>query len=485
MSAPEFPDRTTQRALLAVTAVAIAYWAVVLLVLRVGAPSPLDDLWEYALAARELLAGRVFRTSAIHPPLWGLRDAALTVPVLVHGPLPSLALLPFVAVLGDSAPFAGRFVAAAFAVYGARLAFRLAARRFGAATGLVAALLWTGSPLLLASVHHDLSIVMGAALLAAALDLLLRDAPRPLAAGFALGLFGLVRAEGLFVAPLVAIAAGRGAPRTLAGFVATMLPWWAHHALATGNPFFNLSAYMMIGYQPSHPELSPMRDFALTPARWPGVLSAELPHLAATKWPVLFPHAVKRVLMSPSGGTGWLVVIGALGAFRDRAARPFVALSAALLALSVALQTVTLFDERYVAPFLAPLAVLAAAGLAWLWQHLPSWARTPRARLGAAALLLAPSLAPALKQAATESRELERRAREMRAALAPSRARPGVLEPPMFSNFPDFTAWWTHRSTLWVTKDEYQALRARAGADPSRPHPGAPEDAFFDPRPMP
>src|SRR5262249_28516836 len=61
--------------------------------LRASVPDLRDDIWEYAVAARHLLAGDGFRTSVVHPPLIGLlRPSDATAPILIHGPLMPLVL---------------------------------------------------------------------------------------------------------------------------------------------------------------------------------------------------------------------------------------------------------------------------------------------------------------------------------------------------------------------------------------------------------
>lgn len=60
--------------LAAAACLAAAFWIFDLAVLRAGVPHPLDDLWEYALVARHLLADGRWHTSLIYPPLWPLRD---------------------------------------------------------------------------------------------------------------------------------------------------------------------------------------------------------------------------------------------------------------------------------------------------------------------------------------------------------------------------------------------------------------------------
>jgi hypothetical protein len=284
------------------------------------------------------------------------------------------------------------------------------------------------------------------------------------------------------VAPVLALASPRRAPALLLGFVIAMSPWWVHHTLATGNPLFNLSAYMLIGYRDAAPGLSPLRDFALTPERWPAVLRELLPALPREKWADFYPHAMKRLLLSPSGATGWLMVVGGAGALAFRGTRAFAALAAILLTIPVAIQCLTLYDSRYVVPFLPVGCVLAAHGLQRLWTFLPPWAQQRRAMFGALALLMLPSIAPALRECASESHALSGRIAQQREGLAPSRARAGVLEPPMFSDTPDFVAWWTHRSVIWLERAEYDSLVARSPRNAALPSPGRAADAWFEGR---
>ena len=153
------------------------WWLVDLALLRSGTPDPLDDIWEYAIAARALLEGEGFRTTMIHPPLWGLRDATGTVPLLIHGPLVPVLMAPLVLALDTSAPEFAAWLSAAFAVLTAILIQRLGAARLSPAVGAAAAALWTLSPLVLRAVHHDLALTVGAALFTAALLLLLEGRP--------------------------------------------------------------------------------------------------------------------------------------------------------------------------------------------------------------------------------------------------------------------------------------------------------------------
>ena len=162
----------------AVLVISALVWAYLLVGLRAGVPGLLDDVWEYGVSARHLLAGHGFRTSVIHPPLWSLRDAALTVPILVHGPLLPVLLAPLLALFGAGALDHIAWLAAAFALSTAVVLFRLGTRHFGPAVGAAAALLYTLSPLTVANVCHDVSVSTGGLLLLLTLDLLARERTR-------------------------------------------------------------------------------------------------------------------------------------------------------------------------------------------------------------------------------------------------------------------------------------------------------------------
>ena len=121
-----------------------------------------------------------------------------------------------------------------------------------------------------------------------------------------------------------------------------------------------------------------MRDFALPPRAWPQVLAHELPGLPA-KWLVSFPHALKRMLLSPSAFTGWLAPLGTLLALQAPASRPLAFVATALAMLPLGLMTATLFDPRYVVPFLPVFALGAACGAA-RWRTGCRAGRAGRAR---------------------------------------------------------------------------------------------------------
>ena len=446
---------------------AASWWAFDLFVLRAGIPGLLDDTWEYGLAARSLLAGHGFRTLAIHPPLWTLRDAAGTVPVLVHGPLLPLILAPLLALFGPRALDHMALVAALCAWLAAAQLYRLAAPRFGPAVAAAAAALFTLSPLTLRAVHHDPALALGAWLLLLALDLLARERPRAFAGGLVFGVATLARPEflaGVLLLPLLR----RDAWRALLGIVLAATPWWIHSARAAGAPLFNLSSYLLIGYHGDRPGLSVLRDFSLPPARWPSTLAAAFPTLIQ-KGAEFLPHALKRAVLAPSGATGWLAPLGAVVALREARTRAFAALAIALAVIPLTVMTLTVYDSRYLVPFL-PLECLAVAlGARALSGVLPEWGRRPRAWIGLVALLVLPSALPALKDAAAEGRRQQARLGEERGLIARGIGRgPAPAGEVVLSDTPDFVAWTSGWPTVWMSLEEYDALPP-CGADGSAP----------------
>ena len=462
-----------------VTTFAILWWALDLLLLRSGTPDRLDDTWEYGVVARSLLQGHGFRTLVIHPPLWTLRDAANTVPVLIHGPLVPVLLAPFLALFGPRALDGIAWLAAAGAVAVVPSLVRLGERCGHVAIGAGAALVWTLAPLTLHAVHHDVALPIGAALLVASLELLTRPAPRPLAAGMALGLACLVRHELLGALPIAALAAGApGGWWLLLGTLLPLAPWWLHDTLATGLPLFNLSSYLMVGYWAGHPELTVLRDFSLPPARFGAMFSAWLPQGVA-KWAAFAPHALKRALLAPTGALGWLAVLGAAFGIGARATRRVALLAGAIAILPIVVMSLTLYDDRYLVPFLPLYALGAARGLHALVAKLPEWARRPRFTLGLLVLVLVPVTGPAAREEAVHAREArgvlaEERSRIAAWSAALAAAPPGTDSTSvLFSDTPDLLAWTTGRPTVWLVPQELRLLPAVATtARPARPDPG-------------
>jgi hypothetical protein len=467
--------------LLAVLVLTSFYWAFDLGRLHAGVPDPLDDVWEYGVDARHLLLGDGFRTSVIHPPLWGLRDAALTVPVLVHGPVLPLVFAPVLLVFGAGALDQTAWLAALLALLTALLLYRLGTRHFGPAAGAAAALLFTFSPLTLRAVHHDLSPVTGAFLLLLVFDLLARDHPRHTLAAVVLALGLLVRAEmALALVGLSLVAGGTGTVVLLLGIAAVCGAWWWHNWVATGSPFFNLSAYLILGHSSRWPWLDVLRDFSVTPAEWPRVFARLAPELPR-KAQAYLPHALKRALMTPSGLTGWLAALGCVVGVA-RASTRWVALAAFACALvPVAVMSFTYYDWRYLVPFLPLWALSAAIAAEWLWGRLQRVGRTPL-WVAVILLLMLPATVSTLRQEARAARGLAAQLATERAALA-SRVTPAArlprltslgLEAPaatlraaprlMFSDMPDFVAWTTGRPTVWMTSSEYARLPAPAPA---------------------
>ena len=488
--------------LLAVLVAATLFWVFDLGWLRTGVPTLLDDTWEYGVAARPLLAGDGCRTSVIHPPLWGLRDAALTVPLLVHGPLVPVLFAPALALLGAGALDQIAWFGAFFALLTALLLCRLGTRHFGPAVGAAAALLFTLAPLTLQAVHHDATLVVGAFLLLLVFDLLARDRPQLTAAAIVLGLGVLVRTEmTLALFGLSMLAGGSGAVTLVFGMAMVSGAWWWHNWSITGSPFFSLSAYLLVGYSERWPGISVLRDFSLTPAQWPRVLlklAPELPQKAQTN----LRYALKLAILEPSAFTGWLAAVGlVVGAART--STRWIAVAAFVCTLvPVAVMIFTLVDTRYIAPFLPLWALSAAVAAEWLWGRIPRAGRT-RGWLPVLALLMLFATVPALRQGTREARAFTTRLAVERAALAsrvtpaatlPRFTRLGLQRPAgvaptaprlMFSDTPDFVAWTTGRPTLWITRSEYARLPAAgttAAAD-SAPPRGAAADTWFHEEP--
>jgi hypothetical protein len=477
------PSRT--RSWLVAVAVFVAcFWCLDLGVLRAGAPDPLDDTWEYGVAARHLLAGQGFRTRVIHPPLWTLRDASSSVPILVHGPLVPLLVAPLVATHEDRALDGIAWLAALFAGLAAVITFRLGSRLADPALGAAAALAFTLAPDTLRAVHHDISPILGAALLGLALDLALRERPRALAAGLVIGGGALVRPELLLALPVLAIALpGRRVRFSLAA-LCVVAPWAWHTVRATGSPFFNLSSYLAIGYWGARPELSPLRDFGLPPSRWPAALATALPTLPA-KWATFFVRAAGHALTTPSIATGILAAVGGGWLIARRETRRFAWVALMLALIPIAVMTIMLHDPRYLVPFLPLWAIGTAFGARVVLQRLPAWAHAPRFEIGLLALLMLPSILPALVGGAREAPSLRGRlARERIALHALAGADHDRL---MFSDTPDFVSWTTGRPVVWVTRDEYARLPAAPpGGDAGLSRPSRSEgETWFHRSPAP
>jgi hypothetical protein len=330
---------------------------------------------------------------------------------------------------------------------------------------------------MLGAVHHSLSVVIGACLLLLALDLLGRDEPVPAAAGIALGLGYLVRPEMLPAAAiLAAFTAVRVRPsagvRLVIAFALVAGGWWIHQWRATGMPLFNLSSYGLIGTFGSRPEYTVMRDFDLTPDRWPQVLHHELPGLWR-KWVAFLPRACRHGLTATGWSTGWCVPIGAWMWLRSKRARAWTWACAILALLPIAMMTAAVPQKLYLVPFIGLYALAAARGFAAIVARAGA-IRAPRLWVPALAILMLAALLPAARDAAREGlreRDLLASERSVLASLAatsPARAS-GVS--PLFSDRADFVAWTTGRPTLYVSLDEYLALYPSDGPlDADRPH---------------
>ncbi len=459
--------RESERWFAATFACVLVFWLFDLLVLRAGTPDPLDDTWEYGVVARALMEGRGFRTLVIHPPLWSLRDAAFHVPVLVHGPLLPLALLPGVALAGAHALDGAAYLAAIFAVLAALATFRLGERLHSPAVGAAAAMLYTLSPLGIVAVHHDIALHAGAWLLALAMSLLAEERPRGAAAGIALGLGALVRPEFALAFPVLLVLAGGVRAAFALAFALCVAPWSLHALLAVGTPFFNLSSYLLIGYWEGRRGIAVMRDFSLPPSAWPATLAAEMPHLPR-KWIEFLPHALKRWLCAPSGATGWLAPVGWVLALAPVRVRPFALASVALGLLPLAVMVLTVFDPRYLVPFLPLAAVGVAIGARELTEWAPGWMRRPRAWIGLLLLAMLPSTLPQLHDGWRGAAELRTRLARERAGLAERFGGAGARATGVvYSDTPDFVAWTLRRPAVWLTEPEYRELPAWDGLPPA------------------
>jgi hypothetical protein len=411
-----------------------------------------DDTWEYLVAARHLLAGDGFRTSVIHPPLlaW-LRPADSTVPVLIHGPLVPLLLVPLVALAGDSAPGAIGWLSAPLALLAAAALFRLARPRFGDRVAGVAAALLPWTPLAWRALNHDAVLLLGALLFTLSLEAALRARPRPGWAGLWCGLCYLARAEALLLAPIVGIAAalearragrpaGRAAALFAAGFAGCALPWWWHNALSTGSPFFNLSGYLAVSYWPPYHNLGALLDPTLDPTRWREELPALIGALPAKMWSFL-PHAAKLTLLQPSVLAAPLTIGGMVWLWR--AGRGMALATLGVLATLTLLMCATVYDVRYLATALPLICLASAAGAVRLVHRLGRWG------VAAAAALLALAVAPASWREATgPDQEARGRAAQEQAAL--DRSLESGEPMLVLSDIPDLVAWRTGWPVVWV-----------------------------------
>src|SRR5262249_32111574 len=199
--------------------------------------------------------------------------------------------------------------------------------------------------------NHDPALPIGAFLLTLSLERLLCHRPQGLAAGAAFGLGCLVRPELLLGAPVLILLARGARWRCGVALLACVAAWAWHNLRATGSPLFNLSSYLLIGYARRWPEISVLRDFALPPRAFPDALLHALPSLTA-KWLDFLPHALKRALFAPTAATGWLAVFGVAAALSRPGDRRLAAGAIAIGLIPVAVMTVTVYDTRYLTPFL-------------------------------------------------------------------------------------------------------------------------------------
>ena len=450
--------------LLGVTLFSMLYWVFDLAVLGAGIPHPLDDIWEDAIVARQLLEGHGFRTQMIFPPLWALRDPqTLTLPVMIHGPLLPLILALPLRLFGPAMLDHVAWIAAAFATLTLIPLFKIASRFFGERVAAAAAMMFTLSPLALAAVNHYLTVLVGALALVTVLDLLARERPRAWLAGLVAGLGYLARPEMLLAAPVLAYLAAsarrRAAWTFLLGFAVSASWWWWERWRASGLPFFNLSAYLLMCFSPAHPGDALVRDFLAPPGRFAALLAEALPGLWR-KWAHLAPRALAHALTTPSEATGWLAVLGAVTVLARREWRR-LGLSLALLALiPVGMMTVLASVRLYPVPYL-PLYCLAAAVGAW---RLLSWPTDRPARLREALALLAlvmlPSVVTEFRLQVRDARATERWLAHDRPGLSAAARSSENAARPIFSDTADFVAWTTGRPAVWLKLEEFERLYA-------------------------
>lgn len=455
------------------TAIGVAaFWIIDIGVLRTGVPALLDDVWEYAVVASHLVVGDGFVTTVIHPPLWTLRDEYMRVPVLIHGPLMPIAMIPLLGLFGTNAVLHVAWLSAAFATGTALIVFRIAKRHFGPQVAVGSAALYTLAPITINAVHHDIAITVGGLFLMLTIDRVARHRPQAGLAGIALGFGYLVRPEFLLVAPIVAATTGGRAQPFYGGFIAVALPWWWHNTAAVMSPLFNLSSYLLIGYWRSYPDLTVLRDFDLPPSAWLATLwsmGTTLPE----KWLDFFPHAAKRMFFAPSIGTSALAFLGLLGAVRYLPSRPLGVLGITLAAVPLAVMTLTVYDARYIGPFLPLWAIGGAFGAFLLSRALPQRLHDARIWLAFLGLLILPSTVGTITKEAQRTQALRHELVTERAALVELSERHDNPIDPIFSDTPDFAAWITGRPIVWLTRDEYSRLPVcpdhGAGRDASRP----------------
>ena len=453
------PDGTSRWWLWGTAIGLAAFWILDLGVLRAGAPAVLDDTWEYVIVASHLMVGDGFVTNVIHPPLWTLRDEYMRVPVLIHGPLLPVIMVPFIAIFREAFALHIAWLSALFATGAALIAWRVARRHFGPAVGVGAAALYTLAPITIDAVHHDIAITLGGLFLMLCVDRVARHRPQATLAGIALGFGYLVRPEFLLVAPLVAIMTGGRKQPFFLGFALVAFPWWWHNTANVLSPFFNLSSYLVIGYWGAYPDLTVLREFALPPSRWVSTLYSMAVELPA-KWIDFFPHAAKRMFMAPSVGTGALAFLGLAGAARYLRSRPLGVLGLTLVLVPLFVMTVTVYDARYIGPFLPVWAIGAAFG-AWLVARLlPARFHDPRVWLGLLALAILPSTVNLMMEDTREAVEHRAQIESESAELLRLSNRSTNPAEPIFSDTPDFAAWVTGRPVVWLTRAEFSRLPA-------------------------
>jgi hypothetical protein len=162
-------------------------------------------------------------------------------------------------------------------------------------------------------------------------------------------------------------------------------------------------------------------------------------------------------------------------------ARPLAMVAFVLAAIPVLTMTVTLYDPRYLTPFLCGAALFAARGASEMGEFLPRWGRRPRTWMTLLFMLSAPTTGMALHDAWREGREARTRLSEERIGLAVRFSEAARRPAMVFTDTPDFVAWTTGRAAVWVSREEYLALPLAAPGlvRTDRPTRGAGDVVWF------
>lgn len=446
-------------------------WAVALAALGVGVPDPRDDLWEYGVVARHLIAGEGFRTTVIHPPVWSLRAPSGSVAMWVHGPLIPLVLVPWIQIGGEGALDHAAWLGAGLVLLAAWFAGRAALRHGGAGAGASTLIVVALSPLLWSAAVHDLSMAAGALAIAIALDQAWRERPRGVTAGVALGIGALARPELLFagLASMLILARGQDRIRTLIGLALPTAAVWIVRAFGA-LPARNLSELLVVCYTARWPELSALRDFHLTPGSLGAAIREAAPGLGA-KWAHQGPRALFHLLSAPCVAVAPLMVLGLIRGWTS-SGRPAKVGLLLLAAIPISLITLTESSARYVMPWVPLAAVASVAGAR---EILRRTRMSPSIASVIPVLLTVPFAATSLATRAQEVPRLRAAIEAERVALRPLDVVRTRERSPFFSDRPDFDAWITGRSVVWLERHEFDRLPPADSTESTRAPRRAPE----------